>query len=467
MGRHRKSAEPLVVDVDGVEITASLRPPKTDGNCWHVRWKMHGSPREVSTGTKNLEEAKRAARLIIRGGKPVASVRGGMTVREFEAIQEMHFRLNSRQEAGQKSGIVFRGVWRSFLTAFPIKTIQEVSDVMAADYLDKLLRASKTLNRRYKKKSTKTMTVDTARKHIRTLAAAWNRVRTGHREKKGGIPEAKLVTGNPWEEIRNNLPQSRRDGDPVQFDLDKGELGRFLDQFTTRPVVELFLITSLWCAGRIQEMSRMEWGWWNGDYLDIPDATAKRGRGKIVRVPGRIRQRLEEIRVPGSRYVFAGFAEEVERNLRSCHEVLPFAPERMVDRLEKYIKKAAEAIGRPELTHHALRRTAMELSDEGELREKERSSADKLQTTAGNKSRNYIKRKGKKEIAKADGLYENLVVSLRDYPILAERLGCEPVEMATEREMELLMQRLSPIQRRRLQKRLAEAGGDEEDQGVA
>jgi hypothetical protein len=211
----------------------------------------------------------------------------------------------------------------------------------------------------------------------------------------------------------------------------------------------------------------MEWGWWNGDYLDIPDAIAKRGRGKIVRVPSRIKQRLEEIRVAGSPFVFAGFAKEVERNLQSCQEVLPFAPERMVERLEKYIKKAAEAIGCPEISHHALRRTAMELSDEGELRAKEKASAEKLQTTVGNKSRNYIKRKGKKAIAMADGLYENLVVSLQDYPDLAERLGCDPVEIMVEREMDALMKKLTPIQRRRFQKRLGDSGDKGEGQGVA
>ena len=80
--------------------------------------------------------------------------------------------------------------------------------------------------------------------------------------------------------------------------------------------------------------------------------------------------------------------------------------------------------------------------------------------------RSYIKRKGKKAIAMADGLYENLVVSLQDYPDLAERLGCEPVEIVAEKEMDLLMQRLSPIQKRRLQKRLLE-GDKGEGQGVA
>jgi len=139
----------------------------------------------------------------------------------------------------------------------------------------------------------------------------------------------------------------------------------------------------------------------------------------------------------------------------------------MVERLEKYIKKAAEAIGRPKMTHHALRRTAMQLSDEGEIRDKERASAGKLQTTVGNKRRNDIKRQGKKAIAKADGLYANLTVCLQDYPALADRLCCEPLEVVKESEVEALVRQLSPVQRRRLQKKLLEDGSESEGQGAA
>jgi integrase len=189
----------------------------------------------------------------------------------------------------------------------------------------------------------------------------------------GGIPDSKLVEENPWEKIRNRLPKPKRRKDPVQFDLENNELIKFLDQFSTRPIAELFVITSLWCAGRIEEMSCMEWSWWKGDYVEIPPEIAKGGKRRVVRVPPRLKQQLEEIREPRSQWVFAGFAKEVERNLHSSHEVLPFSPERMVGRLEKYIKQAAESIGSSELTHHALRRTAMELNMEGEWQDKERS----------------------------------------------------------------------------------------------
>ena len=198
-----------------------------------------------------------------------------------------------------------------------------------------------------------------------------------------------------------------------------------------------------------------------------PDAIAKKGKGRVLRIPTTIRQRLERFKVEGSPYVFAIFASEVERSLKSCHEVLPFSPERMQWRMQKLIATSAEAIGRPEITHHALRRTSMELSNEGELRDKRKVAAAKLQTTLGNMNRNYLAKVGKKERLLADGLYENLTVALRDYPELAKQLGCEPVEVTVEQEVEELIKNLNSMQLKRLQKRLLEDGDEEEGQGVA
>ena len=87
--------------------------------------------------------------------------------------------------------------------------------------------------------------------------------------------------------------------------------------------------------------------------------------------------------------------------------------------------------------------------------------------SVGNMTRNYLASAGKKDRLLADGLYENMTVALQDHPALAGRLGCEPVESAVEREMEEMMKRLTPIQRRRLQKRLTEGGDEAEGQGVA
>ena len=109
----------------------------------------------------------------------------------------------------------------------------------------------------------------------------------------------------------------------------------------------------------------------------------------------------------------------------------------------------------------------MEWGEEAELRQTERTSAEKLQTTVGNKRRNYTKQFGKKAFTLADGLYKNLTTALHDFPELATRFGCEPLATLAEREAESLLGKLTPIQRQRLAKKLLEGEATSEDQGAA
>lgn len=467
----RKSAIPLLVDVDGLEVAASLRPPRSDGDNYRVRWKIHGVRRECSTGTRILAEAKRVGRLMVLGeptGMTSASIQQGMTVAEFQQVQREHHARNARPEAGASTLREFLGIWRSFLRVCPITTIQEVTERLALRYLRRLQVMSKSENRECKTDSPDRLSVKTVKKHIRTLAAAWNLVREGHPKRVGGLAPHQLVQANPWQAIRNNLPQDPVDDvDPVQFELVDHDLERFLDQFVNHPIGELFIITSLWCWGRIREMSRMEWGWLQGEYVVIPRSKAKRGRGKIARLPPAVREGLEAIRDHDSPYVFARWVEDVRRNAGRPTRVEPFAPDRMMGQMEKLIADFAAAIGRPEISHHSLRRTAMELGEEAELRQAEKTSAEKLQTTTANKRRNYTKRFGKKAYTFADGLYSNLTVALHDHPALAKRLGCEPVAILAEREAEALMGKLTHLQRQRLARRLLGADADGDNHGVA
>jgi len=465
MSRTRVNAIPLIVDVDGVEVKASLRRQRRKGGVFNVRWRMHGSVQEKSTRTDAVEEAKRVARRIIRGEDlPTSpSLRDGLTVSEFEQIQRDYHARNARAEAGDSTFREFMGIWKSFLRVCPVRTISEVTEQVALRYLRHLQAISRLENRRCKKTSSKNLSVATITKHIRHLSVAWNRIREGHHARVGGLIQSQLVQSNPWQAIRNNIPQPALDDeDPVQFELDDNDLGRFLDQFKDRPVGELFIITSLWCWGRIKEMARMEWSWIQNDYVVIPRSKAKKGRGKVARLPPSIRERLEAIRDPKSPYVFARWVEDVKRCSVEPGRVQAFSPSRMMGQMEKLIDKIAVAIGRPEISHHALRRTAMELGEEAELRMAERTSAEKLQTTVGNKRRNYTKGLGKKAFTLADGLYSNLTTALHDYPALATRLGCEPLATLAEREAEALVQKLTPLQRQRLARQLlgGEATGD-------
>ena len=469
----RKSAIPLLVDVEGVEIEASLRPPRSDRDNYRVRYRLHGVRQEKSTGTNVLAEAKRIARQIICGGPTTTSrqtIQSGMTVQEFVQIQKDYHARNARPEAGESTLKEFTGVWDSFLRVCPVKMIHEVTEQVALKYLRRLEGMSKTENHGYKKKSTKKLAVKTIQKHIRTLAGAWNLVREGHSQKVGGLHQHQLVQSNPWEGIRNNVPKDPKeldDKDPVQFELEDNDLGRFLDQFKDCPVGELFIITSLWCWGRIGEMTRMEWSWIQSEYVVVPKKKGKGGRGKTARLPPAILERLEAIRDPSSPYVFARWVKDMRQHSKRPTRVLSFTPDRMLEQMEDLIPTFAEAIGRPEIGHHALRRTAMELGELAELQQAEKTSAEKLQTTVGNKRRSYTKRLGKKAFKLADGVYANLTTALHDFPAIATRLGCEPLATLAERETEALVGRLSPIQRQRLAKRLLGGEADAEGQVVA
>ncbi|MFN9369390.1 MAG: hypothetical protein ACK6CT_11610 [Planctomycetia bacterium] len=109
----------------------------------------------------------------------------------------------------------------------------------------------------------------------------------------------------------------------------------------------------------------------------------------------------------------------------------------------------------------------MELGEEAELRQAEKSSAEKLQTTVGNKRRNYTKKFGRKAFTLADGIYTNLTKALHDFPALAKRLGCEPLETLAERELEAQAKKLTPLQRQRLAKKILEDDAAGDGQGVA
>jgi len=472
MSRRRIHAIRGVADVDGVEVPYILRRQRRKGGNWNVRWRMHGSVQEKSTRTDAEGEAHRVAKRIIRGEDvPASSVAAGrLSVSEFVQIQREYHAGNASPEAGQSTFKEFLGIWQSFLRVCPVKTVQEVTEQAAVQYLQRLKTMSNTENRCCKKKSTKPLSIKTIQKHIRTLAGAWNLVRQGHPENVGGLQQHQMVQSNPWEAIRKRVPKDPKDledKDPIQFELEDNDLGRFLDQFKGHPVGELFIITSLWCWGRIKEMTRMEWSWIQGEYVVIPRSKAKGARGKTARLPPTVLERLKAIRDPSSPYVFARWVEDVTANAGRPTRVQAFDPARMRGQMEKLIPVFAAASGRSEIRHHALRRTAMELGELAELRQAERTSAEKLQTTVGNKRRNYTKKLGRKAYTLADGLYSNLTVALHDFPNLATRLGCEPIETLAEREAEKHLRMLSPLGRQRAMKKASEGDAAGEGQGVA
>jgi hypothetical protein len=168
-------------------------------------------------------------------------------------------------------------------------------------------------------------------------------------------------------------------------------------------------------------------------------------------MPSAIVERLNSVRVEGKDYVFAGFADELRSYYRAdprkahfAKAIKDFAPVRLRQRMQKHIQKWAKKAGLPGLTHNALRKTGMEVSDEAELLAFERRSAEKLRTTVDNKRRNYLKRRvAKRHYLLADALYGNFCEVLSEFPKLAERLGVEPEPEAGDNGLLDQIRRLS------------------------
>lgn len=459
MPRKRKESIPLQVDVDGIDVPAVLRPPAGGRACYYVRWKLNGIWHSASTGTNVLFEAQKAGRQIVRGERdPKAKAAGILSVEQFLEVQRQHYLAKAFTRKGQRSWKRFMGVWRSFSKRFPVECVQEVDAAMALKYIQKLAESRRDSNYRYKTKNDRKVAKYTLIGHVSSLRAAWNRVRYGHGKAKAGIPPSNMVRSNPWEEIVNNLPEPTKKV-PIQFNLSDGQFDKLLDKFDGREVARLFLIVSLWAAGRIEEVCMIEWEWVQGEgYIAIPDEIAKKGFGKVIRIPPSILARLQAVRVKGNLFIFAGFPDELRRHYRSkqktahhADKVMDFSPSRLLWRMSKHIKKAAGLSGLTGISHHAIRRTAMELSDEGELLAAEERSAEKLRTTTENKRGHYLQRKvAKRHYLLADALYANLTASLREFPKLAERVGVEAADPKIMPDLEHLVAGLTPQQRQEL-----------------
>jgi hypothetical protein len=418
VSRPRTNSVPLEIDVDGFRVSAQLRPPGGGRGCWHVRWKAGGRWLTRATGKMLRFEAEQAARDIVRGRPVETPQHTVLSFERFEEVQKKHYALNANQKKAERTLKKFMGVvddLKRFLAeSYPGRTlaIQHINDQVALGYLDWL-----------KKKGAAAHGI---KSKVGTLRAAWNRVRRGHPRTKKTISDLEKVAENPWESINSELPQLPKI-DPVQLDLAKGELKGLLDAFRDRPVAQLFVKASMWAGGRLEEMTLAQWDWVDEQgYIDIPDDVAKWGKGRVVRLPLSLLKELEALRVSGSPYVFAGFVEEYRRQSEKHSKRMREYNAGTYHLICKHIVKAAKTAGLDGISHHALRRTAMELSDQGEEIKATDESSRNLGTTTRNKQGFYVRKShGRTFYLRADRLYEGLSRALLQFPAAANLMDVE------------------------------------------
>lgn len=453
---------PLAVDIDGIEIPAHLVPPGSGRACYYVRWKIGGRwiPART-TGHTILHEAKRAAAEMIRG-KPRPKESSPLTpLSRCLQIQRDYWRTNGSTESSPTdSHLKFETVWRNFELFLedrawcptPVTVVQHVTDKVAADYLRWLLEVR-----------------DAAAWGVHSkygvLRAAWNRIRTGSPNRWGGLDAHEYVEANPWDNVRSNLPPVE-EKEPVQLDIRGGAFNRLHDHFYDRPVLQSFLLTSLWAGGRLNEMIAIEWSWLVKEqgFIDIPNRKAKWGTGRVFRIPLRLVERLANQAIAGSPYVFAGVVDEWRRiSKRHAHRILDFDPDRTGDSMGKHISKAASKLECGGVTHHSIRRTSMELNEMEELRQATRRSAAGFNTSVDSMTGFYLtKFHPQRYYATADRLYQNMLFALSHLPKVADIMMVEEIQTprASIDYMADQWSRLSEVERREVLRRV-EAGEQE------
>ncbi len=429
---------PLSVDINGITIPAYLLAPGSGRSAYHVRWQLGGCWRKRSTKQTVLHEAKRVGADIVRGKSlddhmPFAP----LSFERFVMVQEKHYAQKADQRKANKTLKKFHAVWENFkrfnreVLKSRIRTIQEVTDQVAMAYLEWLLKQDAAAYGIHSKFS--------------SLGAAWNRVRRDHQKTKRTISESEKVDRNPWEAISEELPELPVI-EPVQVDLNGGEFQKLHGAFNGRPAAQMLLVVSEWAAGRLEEITHCQWDWIDDcGYIDIPDDMAKWGKGRVIRIPLAILYRLRELRVPDSTLVFAEFREEYRRTSRHGKRMLETTAERLYETVGKHISRAAKRLGLEGMSHHALRRTAMELSDQGEEIKATDESSRNLCTTTKNKEGFYVRKShGRTFYLRADRLYSGLSLALLHYPSVAEimmvedRFKPQPAEPAKEKVRRLL-----------------------------
>lgn len=414
MTRRRSQSVTIHVDIDGIEIPATLRPPGIGGRAsWHVRWLMHGSYTIRSTGETVLHEAKRKAAGIIRGGGEGQADHGILTFERFVAVQEKHFQQRADQRKAKKTLLKFHTVWKNFLKfndevlGGRVRVIQHVTEAVVQRYLQWLIETGAAAYGMHSK--------------FGSLRAAWNRVRKNHPKSKKTISEGEKITTNPWEAMLGELPE-RPSIEPIQLDLDAGEFQKLYAAFDGRPTAQMLLVVSQWAAGRREEITHCDWDWIDDrGYIDIPDDVAKWRKGRVVRIPLAVLRRLHELREPGSSLVFAGFREEYRRTSRHGKRLLETTAERLYETVGEHISTAVKRLGIEGVSHHALRRTTMELSDQGEEIKATDESSENLGTTTKSKDGFYVRKShGRTFYLRADRLYLGLSLALNAHPEVAK-----------------------------------------------
>lgn len=198
--------------------------------------------------------------------------------------------------------------------------------------------------------------------------------------------------------------------------------------FGSSPLISAVLKISIWGCGRIEEITELRWDWISEDgFVSVPDDVAKWGQGRQFRIPLPLWKELESF-PSKSPFVW----NETVAELRAYHiqrggkgsavQLAEFTPTRLRGRLQKWIQAWAiesKAVG---ISHHTLRKTALQWSREEQLRSAGDAFAELSNVGIEVAKRHYTTDPAR---LRAEILFENISRELRKDPELAVIMGLD------------------------------------------
>jgi len=349
----------ISVNVAGRMVQAYLHPPNTVKNpkYWYYSCDEIGASRR-SLKVTTLVDARVAVTSLITDS--LTSVRNaGLSWSEFRAIQVTHFGMRANEKKSGRTLEAGNCSLRMFLALVNPESPGDVTPDMVGRF--QILCREKGYS------------PATVHKALTHLSSGFNRccASSGRRCIRGVVDDSKLLGSNPFMHVRWIEPRvsvKRQFGvDDIKNLMSWPKIGKI-------PSSRLFIQVSLWSAGRIEEMTEIKPEWLDGCYLTIPDSVAKWGKGRCVRFPESIAAQLAK--------GWRSFPEELRQHHRSVGksnlavQVMDFEPRRFQYRMQRIIRDWAYRNNVRGLSHHSLRRTALQWSREQQIRKSEAGYAE-------------------------------------------------------------------------------------------
>ena len=419
--------------VNEIPINVTLFPPTGKRKSWFVYWP--GLKTSRSSGTPNFDDAVRVAERMIRnGGKRNDLGSTSMSDEEFREIQKAHFGRVSDPAAkarAVKSLTVFLEAFEAFKSICNLEHIAAATADDCAAFQRKALEKPKNWRMQHpksKKIGVATISPSTVDKWSRSLQAAFERanMNSGKKCVRGVVAKEMLLTTNPWHHFTWISKRSK----DIRH-LSDEELLSMLDYFSSSwpqvPIVSIAVKICFWTWNRLSELTNIRWDHlrsFDGDYHF--EIIGKWGVEKWARIPTKLFNELETMRVQGNPFIFAAYNEQLR-----CHHLTKgkpndaklvgtdFNPVALGEWLQVKIADWAKDCGWEHAHPHVIRKTSLQRARVGE--DINRKLAEDARLGAGVMLASYVVEGDNEHRQRSDRMYWRLTKALP--PNLVEQFG--------------------------------------------